>query len=73
MYNVSIVYLISNFLHLIFALKVGGVKEKILAAYNSNIKTIIIPDLNMKDLKKIPNNIRVSILKIFIAFNLLKS
>lgn len=41
-----------------YILPVGGVKEKILAAYNSNIKTIIIPDLNMKDLKKIPNNIR---------------
>lgn len=43
--------------------KVGGVKEKILAAHNSNIKTVIIPDLNMKDLKKIPNNIRVRIIK----------
>jgi len=43
---------------------VGGVKEKILAAYNSNIRTVIIPDHNIKDLKTIPTNIRVSILKI---------
>ncbi|XP_029341622.1 lon protease homolog 2, peroxisomal-like [Acyrthosiphon pisum] len=41
-----------------YVLPVGGVKEKILAAYNSNIKTFIIPDHNMKDLKTIPNNIR---------------
>lgn len=41
-----------------YVLPVGGVKEKILAAYNSNIRTVIIPDHNMKDLKTIPNNIR---------------
>ncbi|XP_015378410.1 PREDICTED: lon protease 2-like, partial [Diuraphis noxia] len=41
-----------------YVLPVGGVKEKILAAHNSNIKTVIIPELNLKDLKKIPNNIR---------------
>jgi len=39
------------------------VRDKILAAYNSNIKTVIIPELNLKDLKKIPKNIRVSILE----------
>lgn len=39
-------------------------KEKILAAYNSDIRTVIIPEHNMKDLKTIPKNIRVSILKI---------
>jgi len=44
--------------------KVGGVKEKILAAYNSSIKTVIIPDHNMNNLKTIPNNIKVSIFKI---------
>ncbi|CAH1738862.1 lon protease homolog 2, peroxisomal-like isoform X1 [Aphis gossypii] len=39
-------------------LPIGGVRDKILAAYNSNIKTVIIPELNLKDLKKIPKNIR---------------
>lgn len=40
--------------------KVGGVKEKILAAYNSDIKTVIIPKLNLKDTKSLPTNIKVS-------------
>ncbi|KAL4097954.1 hypothetical protein QTP88_022636 [Uroleucon formosanum] len=41
-----------------YVLPVGGVKEKILAAYNSDIRTVIIPEYNMKDLKTIPKNIR---------------
>ncbi|XP_025191639.1 lon protease homolog 2, peroxisomal-like isoform X1 [Melanaphis sacchari] len=41
-----------------YVLPIGGVKEKILAAYKSNIRTVIIPELNLKDLKKIPKNIR---------------
>uniref|UniRef100_A0A2S2NVD3 endopeptidase La n=1 Tax=Schizaphis graminum TaxID=13262 RepID=A0A2S2NVD3_SCHGA len=41
-----------------YVLPIGGLKEKIIAAYNSNIRTVIIPELNQKDIKKIPKNIR---------------
>ncbi|XP_025410436.1 lon protease homolog 2, peroxisomal-like [Sipha flava] len=39
-------------------LPVGGVKDKILAAYNANLRTIIIPEFNMKDVNSLPENIR---------------
>ena len=35
-------------------LPVGGIKEKVLAAINNNIKTIYIPIDNKEDLKDIP-------------------
>jgi len=39
-------------------LPVGGLKEKILAAYQFGIKTIIIPQDNVKNLEDIPNDIK---------------
>jgi ATP-dependent Lon protease len=39
-------------------LPVGGLKEKVLAAIRSKIKTIIIPEQNKKDLLEIPLNVR---------------
>jgi len=39
-------------------LPVGGLKEKILAAYQSGIKTIIIPKENIKNIDDLPNNIK---------------
>jgi ATP-dependent Lon protease len=33
---------------------VGGIKEKILAAYRAGLKTIILPRENLKDLSKLP-------------------
>jgi ATP-dependent Lon protease len=39
-------------------LPVGGVKEKVLAAARSGIKTILLPDLNRKDLDDIPPEVR---------------
>ena len=39
-------------------LPVGGLKEKILAAYQSGIKTIIIPQDNVKNLEDLPNDIK---------------
>ncbi|SRR5579883_165459 len=39
-------------------LPVGGIKEKLLAAHRGNIKHILIPEENMKDLKEIPDNIK---------------
>ena len=37
-------------------LGIGGLKEKLLAAYRSGIKTVIIPQENEKDLSEIPKN-----------------
>ena len=39
-------------------LPVGGVKEKVLAAARSGIKTVILPDQNRKDLEDVPPEIR---------------
>jgi len=39
-------------------LPVGGIKEKLLAAHRGNIKSVIIPAENVKDLKEIPDNIK---------------
>lgn len=39
-------------------LPVGGIKEKLLAAHRGNIKNVIIPEENVKDLKDIPDNIK---------------
>jgi len=39
-------------------LPIGGVKEKVLAAHRAGIKTIILPDMNRKDLEDIPKEIR---------------
>ena len=38
-------------------LPIGGVKEKVLAAYRFGIKTIILPKENEKDLAEIPEDI----------------
>ena len=38
-------------------LPIGGLKEKLLAALRSNIKTVIIPEENTKDLKELPKNL----------------
>ena len=40
-------------------LPIGGLKEKLLAALRGGIKTVIIPDDNKKDLKDIPENVKV--------------
>lgn len=39
-------------------LPVGGIKEKLLAAHRSNVKNVLIPEENLKDLKEIPDNIK---------------
>jgi ATP-dependent Lon protease len=39
-------------------LAIGGLKEKLLAAHRGGIKTVIIPDENVRDLKEIPDNIK---------------
>ena len=39
-------------------LPIGGLKEKLLAAHRGNIKTVIIPEQNAKDLVDIPDEIK---------------
>lgn len=42
-------------------LKIGGLKEKLLAAHRGGIMTVIIPHDNESDLKEIPDNIKVDL------------
>ena len=39
-------------------LKIGGLKEKLLAARRGGIKVVLIPEGNVRDLKEIPENIK---------------
>jgi len=39
-------------------LPIGGLKEKLLAAHRGGIKTVLIPDQNVKDLAEIPENVK---------------
>jgi ATP-dependent Lon protease len=39
-------------------LPIGGLKEKLLAAHRGGIKTVLIPEENVKDLPEIPDNIK---------------
>ncbi|CAL4323340.1 Lon protease [Buchnera aphidicola (Periphyllus testudinaceus)] len=48
---------------------IGGLREKILSAYQEKIKNIIIPKENKKDLKNIPKNILKKI-KIYLVKNI---
>lgn len=42
-------------------LPVGGIKEKVLAAYRAGIRTILLPDWNRKDIADIPENVQEKI------------
>ncbi|MCD7782122.1 MAG: endopeptidase La [Methanosphaera sp.] len=39
-------------------LPVGGIKEKVIAAHRSGIKTVLLPERNMEDLDDLPDNIK---------------
>src|SRR6202022_491079 len=39
-------------------LMIGGLKEKLLAAHRGGIKTVLIPEENVKDLAEIPDNVK---------------
>lgn len=42
-------------------LPIGGLKEKMLAALRAGMKTVLIPEKNIKDLEEIPNEIKDSL------------
>jgi len=39
-------------------LPVGGIKEKVLAAHRSGVKTVILPQFNQADLEDLPEEVR---------------
>jgi ATP-dependent Lon protease len=47
-------------------LPIGGLKEKILAAHRGNIKTVIIPKDNEKDVAEVPQNVQNALEIIFV-------
>jgi len=47
-------------------LPIGGVKEKLLAAHRGNIKTVIIPKDNEKDLAEVPSNVLKALHLVFV-------
>ncbi len=46
-------------------LEIGGVKEKVLAAARADIKTVVLPKLNEKDIVEVPEKVRKDIELIF--------
>jgi ATP-dependent Lon protease len=42
-------------------LPIGGLKEKLLAALRGGIKTVLIPHENERDLKEIPENVKIGL------------
>ncbi|OGG15169.1 endopeptidase La [Candidatus Gottesmanbacteria bacterium RIFCSPHIGHO2_01_FULL_39_10] len=48
------------------ALEIGGVKEKVIAAHQAGIKTIIMPKDNKKDLEDIPANVLKGLKFVFV-------
>lgn len=55
-------------------LPIGGLKEKLLAALRSGVKTVLIPEENKRDLKEIPTNIteKLKIIPVSMADQVLK-
>jgi len=47
-------------------LPIGGLKEKILAAHRGNIKMVIIPKDNEKDLAEVPHNVQTALKIVFV-------
>jgi len=41
--------------------EIGGLKEKLLAALRGGIKTVLIPEQNVKDLQEIPDNVKANL------------
>ena len=49
-------------------LPIGGLKEKILAAHRGNIKTVVIPKDNEKDLAEVPQNVQNALSIVFVEY-----
>jgi ATP-dependent Lon protease len=48
-------------------LSVGGIKEKVMAAHRANIKTVVLPEGNRKDLVEVPEDIKNALEFVFAA------
>src|ERR1700694_4957377 len=48
-------------------LSVGGIKEKIMAAQRANIKTVLLPEGNRKDLTEVPDDVKFGLNFLFAA------
>jgi ATP-dependent Lon protease len=48
-------------------LEIGGVKEKVLAAYRAGLREVIMPKANEKDLRDIPEEVRQSMTFTFVS------
>ncbi|MBN4057185.1 endopeptidase La, partial [bacterium AH-315-J21] len=46
-------------------LAIGGVKEKLLAAYRAGVNTVILPEANRKDVRDVPSEIRKHLKLVF--------
>jgi ATP-dependent Lon protease len=47
-------------------LPVGGIKEKVLAARRSGIRTLVLPEANRRNLEEIPKSLRRDVQFIFV-------
>src|SRR4029079_12959197 len=46
-------------------LSVGGIKEKVMAAQRANIKTVLLPEGNRKDLTEVPDEVKSGLTFVF--------
>ena len=46
-------------------LSVGGIKEKVMAAHRANIKTVVLPEGNRKDLQEVPDETKENLTFVF--------
>jgi ATP-dependent Lon protease len=47
-------------------LEIGGVKEKVLAAYRAGLREVILPKSNEKDLRDVPDEVRTNMIFTFV-------